>query len=79
MQGKIKNIERSMDIIPGFDGKLKLCLQHIASGSTERFPTVCLLTAGNTLICGIEEHLIALQQKFLEYLKQEYGRLQLSL
>jgi hypothetical protein len=61
MRGKIENIERCMDIIQGFQGKLKLWLQHIANGSTEMFPAAWLLAAGNKLICDIEEHLTELQ------------------
>jgi hypothetical protein len=67
MQGKNKNILTSMDKIQGFHGKLKLWLQHIANGSTEMFPTVCSLAAGNKLIFVTEGHLNALQQKFFDY------------
>jgi hypothetical protein len=58
-----------MDKIKGFCGKLKLCLQHIASGSTEMFPTVCSLAAGIKLISVIE-HVNALQGKFSDYFEK---------
>jgi hypothetical protein len=59
-----------MDKIQGFCSKLKLWLQHIANVSTEMFLTVCSLAAGNKLICVIDEHLNALQQKFSGYFEK---------
>jgi uncharacterized membrane protein len=61
MEGQNENIMSSMDKIQIFHRKLKFWLQRITSGSTDMFPTVCLLAAGNKLIYVVEEHINALQ------------------
>jgi hypothetical protein len=67
MQNKNERILSSEDKIEGFQGKLKFWLDHIASGSTDMFPTVCLFSTDNALLSVIDDHLNSLQKKFKEY------------
>jgi hypothetical protein len=54
MQSKNENIISSVDKIAGFQGKLKLWVELIASSSTEMFPTVCSFGVTKTLLSVIE-------------------------
>jgi hypothetical protein len=67
MQGKSENILTSVEKIQGFHKKLKLWLQHIATGNLEIFPTVCSLAVHKMFVPAIEEHIKILQQKFCDY------------